>query len=100
MDCSSMAGSTSGPWAILRKDLELLTRDAAHNGWTAHMFLYQNQMRNLGLKKILQGTPQQLDHFVTYPCDVITSYYCVLHFMFFYTHCHCSRLADPPEIKI
>ena len=26
------------------------------------MALYQNQMRNLGQKKIIQGTPQQLDY--------------------------------------
>ncbi len=32
-----------------------LARDATNNGWTAHMVLYQNQIRNLGHIKLLQG---------------------------------------------
>ncbi len=48
MGCSYMTGSMSGSWVVLRK--------------SAYMFIYQNQMRNLVQKKILQGTPQQLDY--------------------------------------
>ena len=42
-----------------------LARGATYDGWTAHMFLYQDQMRNLGQKEIIQGTPQQLDYGVS-----------------------------------
>ncbi len=67
-----MACSMSESWAVLRmapiQVISLtvkrlfslngpLARDATHDGWTAHMFLYQNHMRNLVQKKNITGDP-------------------------------------------
>ena len=38
-----------------------------------YMALYQNQMRNLGQKKIIQGTPQQLDYFIHFVMGFINN---------------------------
>ena len=52
-----MTGSTSGSWAVLRKLAQNcpVPGDASHYGWTAHKFLYQSQMGNLGQKKQYRG---------------------------------------------
>ncbi len=69
MGCSSMAGSMSTiKFPLVNRNPSYLkrqffqngpqARDATHDGWTAYMFPYQNQMRNvmnLGRKKMLQG---------------------------------------------
>ena len=46
------------------------------NIWVVHMSLYQNQMRNLGGKKILQEVPQHLHYCITQWLLCKTSHLC------------------------
>ena len=36
---------------------QLFQRGATHHGWTAHICLYQSQIRNLGQKNNIGGAP-------------------------------------------